>query len=74
MATFFMVQKLKLRLIVDALDDTHQFQLQSGEGRGGWSREEVVFATLGNPAFDGMTSRFVLCFLSGRRAEAWQSS
>lgn len=23
----------ELRLIVDALDDTHQFQLQSGEGR-----------------------------------------
>ena len=33
MATFFMVQQLELRLIVDALDDTHQFQLQSGEGR-----------------------------------------
>jgi hypothetical protein len=27
--------------------------------------EAVVFATLENPAFDGMTWRFVLCFLSG---------
>ena len=33
-------------------------------GRGGWRREEVVFATVGNPAFDGITLRFVLCFLS----------
>jgi hypothetical protein len=39
MATFFMVQRrqacnsLELRLIVDALDDTHQFPLQSGKGR-----------------------------------------
>ena len=27
---------------------------------------------VGNPAFDGMTWRLVLCFLSGARAEAWQ--
>jgi hypothetical protein len=32
----------ELRLIVDALDDKHQFQLQSGEGRGGWSREALT--------------------------------
>ena len=33
-------RELELRLIVAALDDKHQFQLQSGggEGRGGWSR------------------------------------
>jgi hypothetical protein len=46
---------------VDALDDTHQFQLQSGEER--W-KGIGRFATLGNPDFDEMTSRFVLCFLS----------
>ena len=51
----------ELRLIVDALDDTHQFQLQSGEER--W-KGIGRFATLGNPAFDEMTWRFVLCFLS----------
>jgi hypothetical protein len=57
-------RELELRLIVAALDDKHQFQLQSGEGKGGVG-EAVVFATLGNPAFDGMTWRSVLCFLSG---------
>ena len=46
---------------MDALDDTHQFQLQSGEER--W-KGIGRFATLGNPAFDEMTWRFVLCFLS----------
>ena len=50
----------ELRPIVDALDDTHQFQLQSGEER--W-KGIGRFATLGNPAFDEMTWRFVLCFL-----------
>jgi len=34
----------ELRLIMDALDDKHQFQLQSegGKGRGGWSREALT--------------------------------
>jgi hypothetical protein len=40
------------------------FSCKAGGGEGGVG-EAVVFATLGNPAFDGMTWRSVLCFLSG---------